>query len=303
MTQDILRIQSISQGHEFLGLPKPVHPLITVIDVSELEFGEEFVGLKHTTDLYSISLKDKSCGIQYGRNTYDFDEGVLIFTGPNQVITSTQTQAKGDVSGWMLFFHPDLIRNTHLGSIIDDYSFFSYDVHEALHLSDAEQKSITEHIEKLNEEISGRIDNMSQRVIVTTLELLLNYCMRYYGRQFNTRTATNKDMVSQVDDLLKGYYRDGRIAQEGIPTINYLADAVNLSPAYLSDLLKKETGRTTKDHINDFIIEKAKDLLLASPEPVSQIAYELGFNYPHYFSRLFKSKTGLTPNDYRTQLN
>jgi AraC-like DNA-binding protein len=300
MSPDILHVKSISQVHEAFGFDKPTHPLISIIDVSELEFGEEFVGMKYSSDLYAIAMKDASCGMQYGRNTYDFAEGVLIFTGPNQVVTSTQAQAKGSVHGWMIFFHPDLIRNTHLGEIIDQYSFFSYDVHEALHLSEQEQDTITDCIHKIEEETRGRIDNMSQRVIVSNLELLLNYCMRFYERQFNTRTATHKDTISKVNDYLKAYFKDGQLTEFGVPSIQNIADSVNLSASYLSDLLKKETGRSAKDHINEFLVDKAKDMLLSTQQSVSEIAYNLGFNYPHYFSRLFKAKTGITPNDYRS---
>lgn len=303
MPAESIHIESISQLHDLAKLPKPTHPLISIIDVSEWEMGEEVVGLQLSSELYSIALKDKSCGILYGRNTYDFGEGVLIFTGPNQVVTGVKPQKKGEINGWMIQFHPDLIRNTHLGDIIDQYSFFSYDVHEALHLSEQEQATITDCIEKINVETTQRIDNLSQRVIVSNLELLLNYCMRYYERQFNTRTATNKDIVSKISSELKSYYRQNKIELLGAPTIQMLAEAVHLSPSYLSDLLRKETGRSAKDHINDFLIEKAKDLLLTTNNSVSEIAYQLGFNYPHYFSRVFKAKTGKTPNSFRTQFN
>jgi len=199
----------------------------------------------------------------------------------------------------MLFFHPDLIRNTTLGKIIEDYRFFSYDVHEALHLSDAEQKTITDCVGMIQQEISERIDNHSQTVITSSLELLLNLSRRYYERQFNTRSAQNSDVVSQFSSLLNSYYKSGKFTETGIPTIEYFADRVHLSGNYLSDLLKKETGYSIKDQINNFIVEKAKTLLLSESESVSQIAYALGFNYPHYFSRLFKSKTNLTPQEFR----
>jgi len=300
MSDDIFRIESITQIHEKMGFGKPAHPLISVVDVSQWEVGEEMVGVKYSSSLYSIALKDKSCGLQYGRNTYDFGEGVLIFMGPNQVAATMRAQAKGEIQGWMIFFHPDLIRNTHLGEVIDQYSFFSYDVHEALHLSEQEQDTITDCMNKINGETNERIDNHSQRVIVSNLELLLNYCMRFYERQFNTRTASHKDTVTKVNDYLKTYYKEGQLTEFGTPSIQKIADSVNLSASYLSDLLKKETGRSAKDHINEFLVDKAKDLLLSSQQSVSEIAYNLGFNYPHYFSRLFKAKTGVTPNDYRS---
>ncbi|MDI1255588.1 MAG: helix-turn-helix transcriptional regulator [Flavobacterium sp.] len=295
MKQDIKNITSISQFHEIFGLDKPTHPLISIIDVSKFEIPQQFVGIKHTSALYTIGLKDKSCGLQYGRNTYDFDEGVMMFTGPNQVHSVSKVQKLDEIKGWMLFFHPDLIRNTSLGKIIEDYKFFSYDIHEALHLSDSEQKAITDCMMMVQNEILERIDNHSQTVIASTLELLLNLSRRYYERQFNTRSAQNSDVVSQFHTLLNSYYKNGNFATNGIPPVEYFSDKIHLSGNYLSDLLKKETGYTVKDHVNNFIIEKAKTLLLNDAETVSGIAYNLGFNYPHYFSRLFKSKTGMTP--------
>jgi YesN/AraC family two-component response regulator len=246
-----------------------------------------------------IGLKDKSCGLQYGRNNYDFDEGVMIFTAPDQVQSVSKPQALNEISGWMMFFHTDLIRNTSLGKSIDDYGFFGYDVHEALHLSEAEQKAITDCVNMIHQEITERIDNHSQIVIASYLELLLNLSRRYYERQFNTRSAQNTDVISQFHLLLNNYYKSGKFAETGIPSLEYFSDQIHLSGNYLSDLLKKQTGYTLKDHVNNFIVEKAKTLLLSESESVSQIAYSLGFNYPHYFSRLFKSKTNLTPQEFR----
>ncbi|MGK0365798.1 MAG: AraC-like DNA-binding protein [Saprospiraceae bacterium] len=299
MPQKMISHKSISQLSEGMGLGKPTHPLITIIDTSKLAYGEEMIGQKFSNDLYCIALKDASCGIDYGRNHYDFNDGVLVFIAPLQVITLTKVQELNQVKGWMLYFHPDLIRNTTLGSRIDDYSFFSYKVHEALHLSEQEEKILANCIDMIQTEIKERIDNHSQQVIVSNIELLLNYCSRYYERQFNTRVAHNNDVVSKVESLLKDYYTSGKLLESGPPTIQYLAENCHLSPSYLSDLLKKETGRTAKDHINDFLVDKAKNLLLRSNDSISGIAYELGFNYPHYFSRIFKKKTGLTPQEYR----
>ncbi len=302
MSTKFVHHQSISQLHEFMGFEKPKHPLITIIDVAHIIVGKERVGLKITSDLYCIALKDASCALDYGRNHYDFEEGALMFTAPNQVITLTRAQQLNEIQGWLLYFHPDLIRNTSLGSKIDDYSFFSYELHEALHLSEQEQRTISNCVEMIAAEIKERIDDHSQQVLVSNIELLLNYCTRYYSRQFNTRSAQNKDVVSKVESLLKGYYHSDRLLQEGPPNVSFLAKECFLSPGYLSDLLKKETGKTAKDHINDFLVDKAKHLLLGSTDSVSGIAYTLGFNYPHYFSRLFKKKTGVTPQEYR-QLN
>lgn len=299
MKQDIQNIKSISELHQIFGFDKPTHPLISIIDVSKWGIPEQFIGVKYTSDLYTVGLKDKSCGLQYGRNNYDFDEGVLIFTAPDQVQSVSKAQHLDEIKGWMLFFHPDLIRNTALGQHIDEYGFFTYDVHEALHLSDAEQKTITDCKTMIQNEISERIDNHSQNVIASSLELLLNLSRRYYERQFNTRSAQNSDIMSQFHSLLNNYYKTGQFAETGIPSVEYFSDKIHLSGNYLSDLLKKETGYAVKDHVNNFIIKKAKTLLLSENETISGIAYTLGFNYPHYFSRLFKSKTGVTPQEYR----
>lgn len=300
MSEHIVHIRSISQLHETIGYGKPKHPLISVIDVSDLAVTKEMLGVRMMADLYQISIKDKSCGMEYGRNHYDFDEGVLMFTAPRQVMVPTEEIQKGQNSGWMLVFHPDLIRNTHLGASIDDFSFFNYDVFEALHLSEDEEKILLDCFDKIKQEYSQRIDKHSQRVIVSNIELLLNYSLRFYERQFNTRTSKNKDIVSDFEKEIKQYFNKELHLENGIPSIQYFAEKANLSPHYFSDLLKKETGRSAKDHINDFIIEKAKNILVSSKQSVSEIAYDLGFNYPHYFTRLFKSKTGQTPHQYRT---
>ncbi len=282
-----------------LGLPKPKHPLITLIDASNVEATNAELNLKFIYSFYMISLKDKSCGVEYGRNSFDFDEGVMVFSAPGQVYTPTHTFQKGDIHGYMLFFHPDLIRNTNLGNQMDDYSFFNYDVIEALHLSEDEQEVINDTIANIKSEYEQRIDNHSQRVIVSNIELLLNYCLRYFDRQFNTRTNHSKDVISQFESELKNFFKEKKQLTSGLPSIQYFANLANLSQHYFSDLVKKETGRKPKDHINDFVIEKAKILLLGTENSVSEVAYELGFNYPHYFTRLFKSKTGRTPVEYR----
>ncbi|WP_339924520.1 helix-turn-helix domain-containing protein [uncultured Cyclobacterium sp.] len=301
MQEKIFHIKSIGELHEIFGFPKPSHPLISIIDVSQWEIRDEWIGKKCVTDLYSIALKDASCAMDYGRNSFDFNEGVLIFTAPNQVTSTQKTQQLNEIHGWMIFFHPDLIRNTDLGKRMDNYAFFSYEVYEALHLSDGEQNTLNECVNLIQNEIAERIDNHSQRVIVSTLELLLNYSLRYYERQFNTRSAHNIDVVSQFEALLKAYYKKGLFIEKGTPSADYFAESIHLSTHYLSDLLKKETGLGTKEHINLFIVEKAKMLLLSDSDTISGIAYKLGFNYPHYFSRMFKSKTGMTPYDYRNK--
>ncbi|WP_422355349.1 helix-turn-helix domain-containing protein [Roseivirga pacifica] len=280
-------------------MQKPTHPLISIMDVSDWKLAAEWVDRKLTLGVYFISLKDKSCGIHYGRNSYDFDEGLMIFTSPNQLIIQKKELTYNEIQGKVLFFHPDLIRSTPLGKRIDSYKFFSYDIHEALHLSENEQNTILDCFSIIEEEIKGRIDNHSQTVISSSIELLLNLSNRYYERQFHTRTGLNSDLISSFNTMLKEYYDEGKFVQFGIPNVDYFADALHFSTNYLSDLLKKQTGYTAKDHINKFIIDKAKSLLLGKTDTVNEIAYSLGFNYPHYFSRMFKANTGTTPLEYR----
>jgi YesN/AraC family two-component response regulator len=302
MSEPIIHSNTITEIRAAFGLNKPTHPLITILDTEKIAYGEETVGKRFSSDLFCVALKDSNCGIDYGRNSYDFDDGVLIFTAPKQVITVKKSQALKEVKGWMLYFHPDLIRNTTLGSKIDSYNFFNYEVNEALHLSENEQNTLNQIVKLIQDEIKERIDNHSQQVLVSNIELLLNYSKRFYERQFNTRSASHIDIVSKVELLVKDYYKENQLIEKGQPTIQYLADNCHLSASYLSDLLTKETGRSAKDHINDFLVDKAKHLLLNSTDSISGIAYTLGFNYPHYFGRLFKQKTGKTPQEYR-QLN
>ncbi|HMQ60425.1 MAG TPA: helix-turn-helix transcriptional regulator [Flavilitoribacter sp.] len=301
MAEEILKIRSISELHLALGFPKPTHPLISVINAAELNIDKEMVGIRVAMGLYYIGLKSSECGMQYGRNQYDFQEGVMVFTAPDQVVSPTEEIAENQVEGWMLFFHPDLIRTSSLGQIIDHFTFFSYEAHEALHLSDQEKKTLGDIVHLIKGEYEQRIDSHSQRVIVSSLELLLNYCSRFYERQFNTRTNQNKYIVTRFQHILNQYFQAGKLAENGLPSIGYFASEIHLSPNYLSDLLKKETGRSAKDHINDFLVEKAKDLLLNTNRSVSEIAYDLGFNYPHYFSRLFRARTGMTPVVFRSK--
>ena len=302
MNEKIVHSKTITQIRSAFSLSKPTNPLITILDTAKIAYGNEIIGKRFSSDLYCIALKDVSCGIDYGRNSYDFDNGVLIFTAPKQVLTITKPQELDEVQGWMLYFHPELIRNSSLGLKIDSYNFFNYEINEALHLSEKEQNTLNQIILLIKGEITERFDEHSIDVLVSHIESLLQYSRRFYERQFNTRTARNLDIVSKVEVLLKNYYTSNTSVEKGLPSIKYLADHCHLSPSYLSDLLSKETGRSAKDHINDFLVEKAKHLLLSSDEPISGVAYSLGFNYPHYFGRLFKQKTGKTPKEYR-QLN
>ena len=275
------------------------HPLVAVVDFSKTKdhIEEE---TRITTDFYSVMFKNYcKSALTYGRKTIDFNEGSLICMAPNQVITiDTEIEPRENPMGWGLFFHPDLIRNTSLNAKMKDYSFFSYEIAEALHLSEKEKQLLFECILKIQSELKENIDDYSQTIIVSTIELLLNYCNRFYGRQFITRKATNRDILAKVEALLKQHFSIKTIPN-GLPTVKHLADAVHLSPGYLGDLLKKETGLNAQEHIHQYVIEEAKNILLNSNQSVSEIAFHLGFEYPQYFSRLFKQKTGKTPLEFR----
>jgi AraC-like DNA-binding protein len=286
--------------HEFYGLPSPKHPLITILPVDEKMVTADYGDITFLMDLFQISLKKGIKGnIAYGRNSYDFQDGTMVFTKPNQSMKFSAQEDFSNVSGWTVIFHPDLIRKAELVKFIDDYDFLSYDIHEALHLSDEEQNVLTDLVEKIQREFEYIIDRHSQELMVSNIKLLLDYCTRYYDRQFYTRTNLNKDLVCKFEDLLKSYYVANKQMELGVPTVKFCGRDLNMSPHYLSDLLKKETGRSAQEHIYNFIIDKAKTKLLSSSEPVSQIAYDLGFNYPNHFSKLFKSKTSMSPGEYR----
>lgn len=297
---DILRVKSLTEATEFLGMGKPKHPLVAVIHHDNANFKRDWGNARYILDLYQITQKDRMTGsLGYGRNSYDFEEGTMIFTGPGQVISTQEKQLDQDISGWSLYFHPDLIRKSHLGNTINSYSFFSYDVHEALHVSDDEKKSLKEIVEKIEKEYNQNIDKHSQKLIIANIELILDYCTRYYDRQFYTRSNLNKDFVTKFEQLLINYFNSEKQMDMGVPTVQYCGLELGMSPNYLSDLLKKETGRTAIDHIHYFIIEKAKTTLLSSENTISEVAYDLGFEYPQYFSKLFKNKTGISPTEYR----
>jgi AraC-like DNA-binding protein len=298
---DILHLKTISDLYKFLNLGYAEHPLIAVVDFSKvIEHAQDEIRIK--TDFYSVMFKNYCRNyIRYGRKTIDFQDGSLVCIAPNHVITiDNDIEVKEEMIGWGLFFHPDLIRGTSLGFKMKDFSFFSYEISEALHLSDKEKQLLHDCVLKIKEELTQNIDSYSQALMVSNVELLLNYCSRYYGRQFITRKSANLDVVSRVENVLMEYFEGVEKRIEGMPSVKYLAGKVNLSPGYLSDLLKKETGLNAQDHIHYFVIEQAKNILLQTNHSVSEIAYSLGFEYPQYFSRLFKQKTGKTPIEYRS---
>lgn len=296
------QINSISQAHQAMGLPKPKHPLVSLVKTADFRPTVDFRGLKVVNNLYEITLKQLGCGnLTYGKNSYDYEEGTLVFTSPGQV-TIFEGEMPSDSetnNGWTLAFHPDLIRKSSLADKMSNYAFFNYEVNEALHLSNEELDTIEDLLGKIVKEYSQNLDKHSQNLIISNIELLLDYCTRFYDRQFYTRSNLNLDYVSKFEKLLKKYYESEVVDEKGLPNVKYLAGELNFSSSYLSDLLKKETGKTAQEHIHLFVIEKAKNKLLNSNNSISEIGYSLGFEYPQHFSNLFKSKTGFSPSDYR----
>lgn len=303
--KEIVRINSVSEVHQYLGLPQPKHPLISVFLFGKEQQSLAVEDFKYAFGLYQISLKG-NCPFtisKYGRNSYDFQECSIIFTAPDQVLTFNKAYKTEDDDCWTLIFHPDLIRKSELGKKIADYAFFSYAANEALHLSEDERRTITEITDQIKKEYCNNIDAHSQTLMISNLELLLNYCVRFYDRQFYTRTNLNKDIASDFEQLLTAYYQEEKQLKLGIPSVQYCAEALHLSPRYLSDLLRKTTGKGTQEHIHQYIVEKAKVSLLNSTKSASEIAYELGFEYPQYFSKIFKKRTLKSPGEYRKSLS
>lgn len=295
---EFIHIQSITQLHQLMEIEKPVHPLISVVRHSK-DMKISFGNARFNSDLYFISLKENIKGsFKYGRNAYDFEEGTLLFVAPRQVMSSNE-EIEPDLGGWSIFFHPNLIRKSSLATTITDYHFFNYDIHEALHLSDKEKATLTECVLKIEQEINQNIDKHSQELIIHNIEAILKYGLRYYDRQFAIRSNQSQDHISKFEAFLKNYFNQNQQIETGIPTVEICGKAMNMSGKYLSDLLKAETGKSLLEHIHLFIVEQAKSTLLNSALSVSEISYSLGFDYPQHFSKLFKTKTGLSPSEYR----
>jgi AraC family transcriptional regulator, transcriptional activator of pobA len=298
----IMGIDSIYQINEMIGNEKLKHPLITFIEPSKVKI-IPVIEQQISMSLYSISLKNgRECKIKYGRQNYDFQEGTLMCLAPGQTIEPFSASDNTALEGWVLIFHPDLISKSALGKKMNEYTFFGYDSHEALHLSEHEKQTVTDIVQAIKYEYSQNLDVHSQDLIISNLELLLNYCKRFYGRQFITRTNVYKDVVIRFEEFLKSYFDSEKLETLGLPSVKYCAEEMCYSPNYLSDLLKKETGKTTQEHIHFYLIEKAKILLLGTQEPVNRIAHCLGFEYPQHFSILFKNKTGMSPAEYRNSI-
>lgn len=293
-------INSISELHRILNLAPPKNTMITLInhkdEASQADTVERLV-----LNFYQICIKKNFKGrFKYGRNFYDFDKGTMTFSAPQQVMSVDQGTNR-DREGWSLMFHPELIRHYQLGKAIKNFGFFSYEASEALHLSEDEEKLIEGLVSNIRTEYESRLDNFSADVIVSNLELLLNYCNRFYSRQFVTRKMANNDLLTRFEQVMDLHFKDD--TQAGLPTVNSIASELGISPSYLSDMLRTVTGQNTQQHLHERLIEKAKQKLVTTNLSVSEIAFILGFEYPQSFSKLFKSKTDMSPTEYRQSFN
>lgn len=302
--EEPLVIESVDQVHRLATSTKPGHPLISIIGASWHPPMEVKVPLMHrriVSRLYVVSLKrGNECGLKYGRKYYDFQEGSLLCLGPGQSVVpiTAPSDLDSEHAGWTLMFHPDLLRRTPLAQRMREYTFFSYESHEALHLSDTERQMLTDIVQKIEAECT-HIDQFSDDLLVSHVQLFLSYCSRFYGRQFITRSNANQDVVARLEQFLMDYFGSARPSQEGLPSVVACAKAMGYSADYLSDLLRRETGKNTREHIHHFLIEQAKNRLLGSDDTVSEIAFSLGFEHPQHFSKLFKNKTGISPGAFR----
>jgi AraC-like DNA-binding protein len=290
---------SISELHQALGLPKPLHPLVSLVDYSNIQADTEELEKGMIFNFYKVSYKKNFKGkVKYGQHYYDFDEGGLSFIAPNQLITAVDNEA--DYGGYTLLFHPDFIRNHTLGKQIKNYGFFSYAVSEALYLSEKEKNVIIGIFKNIEMELESAIDHFSQDVMISQIELLLNYSKRYYSRQFITRKIANNDLLSKVEELLSAHF-DSLV--DALPTVQQLAERLNVTPHYLSDMLRTLTGQNTQQHIHHKLIEKAKEMLSTSSLSVAEISYALGFEHPQSFNKIFKRKTKMSPVEFRESFN
>lgn len=298
MEKTLLNIETVTEYGDMLGV-ETLHPQVSVIDLSK---ARPMRHMRHTFSFYVVFLKDeKNCDLLYGRQRYDYQKGSVVCLAPGQVIGIEDTGEEFQPQGYALCFHPDFIRGTNLGRSIKEYSFFSYEVNEALHLSERERITFIDCLMKIQEELQHSIDRLSRRLITNNIELLLNYCLRFYERQFITRQDVNRDILARFEVLLDNYFAGEDVLQKGLPTVKYCASELCLSTNYFGDLIKKETGKTALEWIQSKIIDIAKEQLLIPTSSISQVAYGLGFQYPQHFTRVFKKLTGITPHEYRTK--
>jgi len=295
------RIKSITEIHRLMQLPKPQHPLISLVQLKGLQAHAEINAVLF--ELYVIIMKSGCDKLRYGQQRFDFDEGVMAFMSPGQILQGEENGPSPDMEGWMLFIHPDFLWNTALTQKIKQYEYFDYAANEALFLSDKEEALINGIVAHIRHEYEAHIDKFSQDIIIAHLETLLNYAERFYQRQFLTRKKSNHQVLERLEQLMHAYFRNDTLSAQGIPTVQYISDHLHISPSYLRGLLKTLTGQNTQQYIHEKLIEKAKEKLSTTSLSVSEIAYELGFEHPQSFSKLFKSKTNQSPLQFRAGFN
>lgn len=299
--KNIDKLLTVSQFNSRRG-QETLHPLVSVLDQSK---SQKITANRYLSELYIVFLKDLRCeDFQYGRNQYDYQDESMLFIAPNQVFGfDLPDETLIQPSGWVLVFHPDFIKGTSLGRKMNEYNFFSYQANEALHVSSREKQIVLECFGKIKEELERGIDKYSKMLIISNIELLLNYCIRFYDRQFITRELANKDILVKFESLLSDYFESDLPQTSGIPTVAYFAEKLNLSANYFGDLIKKESGKSALEYIQSKVIDLAKEKIYHSEKTISQIAYEIGYRYPQHFTRLFKEKVGVSPLEYRMGVN
>ena len=300
------KFESLSDAHRAFGLPGPKHPLISLIGSANVPGEVNPPSGSHVLNFYKISYKTRFSGrLKYGQHYYDFDEGGLLFASPGQIVGSTgdDDNNPAECSLYTLLIHPDFLWNSSLAKKVKQYGFFSYSANEALHLSEDEKEVVISIFKMIGAELNSRIDDFSQNVVISQIELLLNYADRFYKRQFITRKAVNSDLLQKLDDLLESYFVDGTSLSQGLPTVGYLAEHLNLTPTYLSDMLRSLTGQNAKQHIQGKLTEKAKEILSTTSLSASEVAYQLGFEHPQSFTKFFKNMTKQSPMEFRAQFN
>jgi len=303
--KQIYRFNSIAEFHKMSGISKPEHPLVSLVDYGMVDYQTDETEISWMQDFYSVGLKRNIHGkFKYGQQQYDFDEGLMTFVAPKQVVSITLDKTQTiKPSGLLLFIHPDFLWNTNLAKTISKYEFFGYNVNEALFMSEKEEAVITDILKNIQREYHSAIDKFTQDIIIAQVEQLLAYCERFYQRQFITRVKTNHQILAKVESILENYFNDDNLIDKGTPTAQYLAEQLHLSPNYLGSLLKSLTGNSTQTHIHEKLIEKAKEKLSTTNLTVSEIAFELGFEHSQSFSKLFKSKTNQSPLEFRASFN
>ena len=296
----ILNLDSVDLYNKLYGL-ETLNPLVSVIDLNKATSSVDLIRFNY--GIYALYLKlEKACDIKYGRQTYDYQEGTIVCFAPGQTAETNPNTDKIQINTHGILFHPDLLRGTSLGKSIKKYTFFSYEVNEALHLSEEERSIVMDCLKIIRMELEHGVDKHSKTLLVNHIELLLNYCMRFYERQFITRGKTNRDVLTRFENLLDEYFESALAEQDGLPTVKYFADKLCLSSNYFGDMFKKETGKSPQEYIQEKVIELAKERISDTADTVSQIAYSLGFQYPQHFCRLFKKRVGYTPSEYRAQI-